>query len=65
MIFKHFHFHCLLLPSTAGSMQEVTHYILVDSSTVTCWDVFICHFRGSGSFVAFILFLMENPDSKH
>ena len=45
-------------------LMYLTHCILVDSSTVICWTSPFVIIGVSGYFVAFILFLMENSDSK-
>ena len=43
----------------------LTHYILVDSSTVIYWKSPFVILGCQVYFVTFILFLMENPVNKH
>ena len=45
--------------------EQLTNCILVDSSTVVCWISPFVILRVSVYFVAFILFFMEKPVSKH
>ena len=46
-------------------LHDLTHCILVDSSTVISWTSSFVILGGRVYFVAFILFLMANPVSKH
>ena len=52
-----------LVPTTVKSFL-LAHCILVDSSTVICWMSLFVILGCWVYFVAFILYLMENPVSK-
>ena len=45
-------------------LTQLTHFILVDSSTVTCWTSPFVILGMSLYFISFMVFLMESPVSK-
>ena len=57
-------FVCMPTKSKDKLCNTLTHCIQVDSSTVICWMSSFVILEALGYFVAFILFLMENPVSK-